>query len=204
MLEAENPDCAAHMERTASRRTPSWKRTDLKEGTTDNTMARRTISYCFLQPPRNAIDYTHLHLVVQCFLLHHTETTRRKVHRSPRRLSSFVSRLLTPCSDADHITPQDAQAYASGRCKLLAVQYVLPSCYWWCPPSNLFTSNKMSSSTRRTGYVRHSQDFPPRAQYMYEKHFHDAKSWPLCCISPAQKNSVINVAERFSEIVDYE
>jgi len=27
--------------------------------------------------------------------------------------------------------------------------------------------------------------FPPRAQYMYKKHFHDAESWPLCCISPA-------------------
>jgi len=35
---------------------------------------RRTISpaSCFLQPPRNAVDYTHLHLVVQYFLLHHT------------------------------------------------------------------------------------------------------------------------------------
>ena len=62
---------------------------------------------------------------------------------------------------------------------------------WWCPPSNLFTSNKMSSSTRRTGCVRHSQDFPPRTQYMYKKHFHDAKSWPLCCISPAPASSAI-------------
>ena len=62
---------------------------------------------------------------------------------------------------------------------------VLPSCYLWCPPSNLFDSNKVSSSTRCARYVRHSQDFPPRAQYMYEKHFHNAKSWPLCCISPA-------------------
>ena len=40
MLEAENPGGAAHMERTASRRTPCWKHTDLKKGTTDNTMAR--------------------------------------------------------------------------------------------------------------------------------------------------------------------
>jgi len=40
-------------------------------------------------------------------------------------------------------------------------------------------------------YVRHSQDFPPRAQCMYEKHFHNAKSWPLCCISPAPAPSAI-------------
>jgi hypothetical protein len=75
--------------------------------------------------------------------------------------------------------------------KLLAISYVLPSCYLWCPPSNLFTSNKMSSSTRRAWYVRHSQDFPPRAHYMYEKHFHDTQPWPLCCISPAPMPSAI-------------
>jgi len=95
-----------------------------------------------------------------------------------------------------HITPQDAQAYALGRCKLLAISYILPSCYLWCPPSNLFTSNKMSSSTRCAWYVRHSQDFPPRVQYMYEKHFHDAKSWPLCCISPAPAPSAIAILHR--------
>jgi hypothetical protein len=67
----------------------------------------------------------------------------------------------------------------------------LPSCYLWCPPSNLFTSNKMSSSTRRAWYVRHSQDFPPRAHYMYEKHFHDTQPWPLCCISLAPVPSAI-------------
>jgi len=44
---------------------------------------------------------------------------------------------------------------------------------------------------RGTGCVRHSQDFPPRTQYMYKKHFHDAKSWPLCCISPAPASSAI-------------
>jgi len=68
---------------------------------------------------------------------------------------------------------------------------VLPSCYLWCPPSNLFDSNKVSSSTRCARYVRHSQDFPPRAQYMYEKHFHNAKSWPLCGISPGPAPSTI-------------
>jgi len=69
--------------------------------------------------------------------------------------------------------------------------YVLPSCDLWCPPSNLFTSNKMSSSTRCAWYVGHSQDFPPRAQYMYEKRFHDAKSWQLWCISPTPAPSAI-------------
>jgi len=75
--------------------------------------------------------------------------------------------------------------------KLLAISYVLPSCYLSYPPSNLLTSNKMSSSTRRAWYVRHSQDFPPRAHYMYEKHFHDTQPWPLCCISPAPVPSAI-------------
>jgi len=35
---------SAHIKRTASRRTSCWKWTDLKEGTTDKTTARRTIS----------------------------------------------------------------------------------------------------------------------------------------------------------------
>ena len=74
--------------------------------------------------------------------------------------------------------------------------YVLPSCYLWCPPSNLFTFNKMSSSTQRAWYVRHSQDFPPRAHYMYEKHFHDTKSWPLCCISPGPALSATALLHR--------
>ena len=43
----------------------------------------------------------------------------------------------------------------------------------------------MTSSTRCAWYVQHIQDFPPRAQFIYEKHFRDAKSWLLCCISPA-------------------
>jgi len=43
VLKAGNTGCAAHIKRTASRRTPCWKRTDLKEGTTDDTMARRFI-----------------------------------------------------------------------------------------------------------------------------------------------------------------
>ena len=56
---------------------------------------------------------------------------------------------------------------------------ILPSCCLWCPPSNMFTSNKVSSSTRCARCVRYSQDFPPRVQYVYEKHFHDCKFWPL-------------------------
>jgi len=108
-----------------------------------------------------------------------------------------VSRLLTPCSDGDHITPQDAQACSLQHCKLLAISYVLPSCYLWRPPSNPFASNKVSSSTRCAWYVRHSQDFLPRAQYMYKKHFHDAKSWPPpCCISPAPVPSAIALLHR--------
>jgi len=31
VLEAENPGCAAHIERTASRKTPFWKSADLKK-----------------------------------------------------------------------------------------------------------------------------------------------------------------------------
>ena len=59
----------------------------------------------------------------------------------------------------------------------------------------LFAS-KVSSSTRCARCVRHSQDFPPRAQYMYEKHFHHAKSWPLCCINPTPSWSVIAIPHR--------
>ena len=55
----------------------------------------------------------------------------------------------------------------------------------------------MSSSTRCAWSVRHSQDFPSRAQYMYEKHFHDANSWPLCCISPAPAPSAIAFLHEF-------
>ena len=66
----------------------------------------------------------------------------------------------------------------------------------WCPPSSPFTSDKMSSSTRRAWHVQHRQDFQPWAQYMYEKHFHDAKSWPLCCISPAPAPSDIALLHR--------
>ena len=107
-----------------------------------------------------------------------------------------MSRLLTPRSDGDHDTPQDSQSYALGRCKIMAISHVLPSCYMWCPPSNLFTSNKVSSSTRCALYVPHSQDFLPRAQNVYEKHFHDAKSWPLCCTGPAPTPFTIALLHR--------
>jgi len=50
---------------------------------------------------------------------------------------------------------------------------------------------KMSSSTQCAWYVQHSQDFWPWVQYVYKKHLHNAKSWPLCCISPASAPSVI-------------
>jgi len=73
---------------------------------------------------------------------------------------------------------------------------ILPSCCLWCPPSNMFTSNKVSSSTRCARCVRDSQDFLPRATYMYGKHFHDAKSWPLCCISPTPAPSTIALLHR--------
>jgi len=61
---------------------------------------------------------------------------------------------------------------------------------------NLFTSNKVSSSTRCAWYVWHSQDFPPRALHMCERRFHDAKSWPLCCKSPAPAPSAIAFLHR--------
>jgi len=93
-------------------------------------------------------------------------------------------------------TWQDAQAYALGQCKLLATSCVLPSFYLWCPPSNLFDSNKVSSWTRCARYVRHSQDFAPRVQHTYVKHCHDAKSWPPCCISPAPAPSAIALLHR--------
>ena len=60
VLEAKNPGCAAHIKRTASRRTHCWKRTDLKEGTTYNTMARRMISPGFC----TAQERTPVNLVV--------------------------------------------------------------------------------------------------------------------------------------------
>jgi len=45
VLEAENPGCAKHIKRLVEEaRTSCWKWTDLKEGTTHNTMARRTIA----------------------------------------------------------------------------------------------------------------------------------------------------------------
>ena len=75
--------------------------------------------------------------------------------------------------------------------KLLAISYVLPLCHLCCPPSNMFASNKMSSLTQCAWYVPRSQDFLPRGQYTYEKYSHDAKSWPLCCISPAPAPSAI-------------
>jgi len=59
----------------------------------------------------------------------------------------------------------------------------------------LFAS-KVSSSTRCARCVRHSQDFPPRAQYMHIKHFHDAKSWTLFCINPAPATSSIALLHR--------
>ena len=37
---------------------------------------------------------------------------------------------------------------------------------------------------------------PTRCQYMYKKHFHDAKSWPLCSISPAPAPSAIALLHR--------
>jgi len=55
---------------------------------------------------------------------------------------------------------------------------------------------KPTSSTRCAWYVRYSQDFLTRAQYMYKKHFHNAKSWPLCCISPAPAPSAITLLHR--------
>jgi len=54
----------------------------------------------------------------------------------------------------------------------------------------------MSTSTQSTWYVPHSQDFQPPAQYMFEKHFHDARSWLLCCISPAPAPSAIALPHR--------
>jgi hypothetical protein len=104
--------------------------------------------------------------------------------------------IVTTCSGGDHITPQDAQACNLQHCKLLAISSVLPSCYLWRPPSNLFASNKVSSSTRCAWYVRHSQDLLPRAQHMHKEHFHDAKSWPLCCISPAPAPSATALLHR--------
>jgi len=109
--------------------------------------------------------------------------------------------VVNPCSGGDHITPQDEYTCNLWWCKLLAISCVLASCYLWCPPSNLFDSNKVTISMWWTRYVRHSQDFPPRAQYMCEKHFHDAKSWPLCCISPAPVSSAIHSRGKFSTVL---
>jgi len=115
---------------------------------------------------------------------------------SPKLCSIGCEQVIDPMFERGPYTSQDAQAYALGQCKLLATSCVLPSCCLWCPPSNLFVSNKVSSSTRCARCVRHSQDFPPRAQHMYEKHFHDAKSCPLCYISPAPAPSTIALLHR--------
>ena len=53
-----------------------------------------------------------------------------------------------------------------------------------------------ASSMRCARCVRHSQDFPPGAQHVYEKHLHDAKSWPICCTSPAPAPSAIALLHR--------
>jgi len=62
-----------------------------------------------------------------------------------------------------------------------------------------FQQDVRASSTQCAWYVSHSQDFPPRAQYMYhdeKPHFHHAKSWPLCCISSAPAPSTIALLHR--------
>ena len=64
------------------------------------------------------------------------------------------------------------------------------------PPSNLFASKQVSFWTRCARYAWHRQDFPLRAQYVYEQHFHGAKSWPLCCISPSPAPSAIALPHR--------
>jgi len=50
-----------------------------------------------------------------------------------------------------------------------------------CPPRRVVLD--MCGTARISG--------PPRAQYMYEKRFHDAKSWPFCCKSLAPAPSAI-------------
>jgi len=55
-----SPLSPSTMTRVSDKFIKFWKRTDLKEGTTDNTKARRTIS----PGACNAIDYKPVHLVV--------------------------------------------------------------------------------------------------------------------------------------------
>jgi len=61
VLETGNPGCAARIKRAASRRTSRWKWIDLKEGTTNNTMATLTI----LSRVCTALERTPVNLVVQ-------------------------------------------------------------------------------------------------------------------------------------------
>jgi len=117
-----------------------------------------------------------------------------------------MSRFLDPYCDGDNITPEDSQAYARGLCNILVISSVLPSCYLWCPSSNLlshllswypssnpFNSNLQGVLLDAVRSMCAAQDFPPRAQYMYENSIHGAKSWPLCCISTTPVLSTITL-----------
>ena len=133
MLEAGNPGCAAHIERTASRRTPCWKHTDLKEGTTDNTMARRKM----LPVVCTVLERTPVYLVM--YMVPARTWGQQPAHNLWN--TTWVTRGVTcgavvnPCSGGDHITQQHAQTCNFWWCKMLAILCVLPSCYLWCPPS---------------------------------------------------------------------
>ena len=156
-------------------------------------MARRTISpgVCI------AIDYLHLHLVVSYGPRQKTKTTSSKVHRSPRGLSSLgCEQVVDPMfwRGPYYTTRWTGVRFRAVQTpgdivRLAIVLSVVPS----------FKSVHIQqdvTSTQSAWYVPHSQDFLSRAQYMYEKHFHDAKSWPLCCISPAPAPSAIALLHR--------
>ena len=148
MLEAGNPGCVAHIKRTLSRRTPCWKprQTDLKDSTKGNTMARRTISPVVCTVIERTLCIWWCNMVpVRIWGQHPAHNLWN---------STCVTRGVTcgavvnPCSGVHHDTQQDTQPCNLWWCKLLAISCVLSWCYPWCPPSNLFDSNKVSSSTR--------------------------------------------------------
>ena len=95
-----------HISSTASRRTPCRKRTDLKEGTTDNTMANRTI------PSGVCTDLKHkpVNLVV-LYGPHQnmwSTTCSQPNENNPR--GDLWSGLLSTCDEEENSAPQDANA----------------------------------------------------------------------------------------------
>jgi len=90
------------------------------------TLLSNKVRISFL-PFHSHLSFLHCHRLQCCtscgVIWSRTWSHYRMVHRTPRASHEFRSTGCeqvaepTPCSDGDHITPQDVQAYALGRCK---------------------------------------------------------------------------------------